>query len=94
MATTVTFYVPTPLKKARVVAADYEQSDAIAFCLDDHPNRAWETTNSAEQYIEIDTNYSSNHPTVDAYGVFIRNYLTDWGGTYGTKIRLIYKYFQ
>lgn len=77
MATTTTFYIPQALKKAEVVDADYNQDDATAFLLDDNPNTSWITPNTADQEIEIDTNQTT--PTVDSYGIWIRNYETDWG---------------
>lgn len=95
MATTTTFHIPAPLKKAEVVAADYQEDDAIAFTLDDNPNTSWITDNAAEQYIEIDTKYDASHPTVNSFGIFIRNYLTNWGTTgEGVKIRLGYSNTQ
>lgn len=77
MATTTTFYIPQALKKAEVIDADYNQDDATAFTLDDNPNTSWITPNSSAQIIEIDTNQTT--PIVDAYGIWIRNYGTDWG---------------
>lgn len=95
MATTTIFHIPAPLKKAEIVAADYQEDDAIAYTLDDNPNTDWITDNAAEQYIEIDTEYDSDHPTVNSFGIFIRNYLIDWG-TAGEaiKIRLGYSNSQ
>lgn len=89
MATTTTFYIPAPLKKAVVVDADYNEPDAIAYLLDDNPNTSWITDNAADQEIEIDTHYAASWPTVDTYGIWIRNYMTDWGvGGESIKIRL------
>lgn len=95
MATTTTFYIPAPLKKAEVVESDYQEPDAIAFTLDDNPNTSWITDNAAEQYVEIDTKYDSDHPTINSFGIFIRNYLIDWGFSgEGIKIRLGYSNTQ
>jgi hypothetical protein len=89
MATTTTFYIPQALKKAEVVASDFNEDDAIAFTLDDNPNTSWISPSSAAQIITIDTHFSANWPTVDAFGLWIRNYETDWGESgEGVKIAL------
>ena len=79
MSVETKFYNPAVMIKAEVIDATTNSADAISNLADFNPNTTWTAGTTADQFIMIDTHQTSDYDDVEAYGIYIANYKTDWG---------------